>query len=313
MTSPFEQERKKIQQQRLQAIHDAKQKPSKNSSGQPSPDCQAPPLKTHDTSSPMDTVESGDTEATPSMEFQLSKPLDSTLTTESESSTTEQPQRDGSTKGTRTTSSNDSATPSTEPSSELTPPNGDGETTPPPTTVLPHVTAPIVPGVMPPSITADVPKQSPPSSTETTTSKTDLDEIIDVPNGPRLGAQIKLDVGRISGQVTDSGLRSLIGGYQRVVSPHFESDGDSHFPRSHKPHATFAHRSSMGGFGNVLLFHIGAAILAYYKIVRGEATGRDLAAVDRIHRIAERGATSFASIGTDFKGHALEPMMVDTR
>jgi hypothetical protein len=154
-----------------------------------------------------------------------------------------------------------------------------------------------------------------PSSTDSTTQTTDQDEefdgelIIDVPNGPRLGAQIKLDVGRISGQVSDSGLRSLIGGYQRIVSPHFGNDGDSHFPRSHRTHATFQHRASQPGFGNVLLFHIGAAILAYYNIVRKEATATDLKTIDRLHRIAETGASGFKAVGTDFKGYALEPMV----
>lgn len=165
------------------------------------------------------------------------------------------------------------------------------------------------------------PKNRPPN-TVTTTLKVAQDSreeeeefegdlIIDVPNGPRLGAQVKLDIGRISGQVGDSGLRSLIGGFQRTVSPNFSNDGDSHFPRTHKAHAKFRDNAAMPGFGNVLLFHIGAAILAYYNIVKEEATEKDLRAIDRLHRIAQRGATSYKVFGTDFKGYYLQPLPLD--
>lgn len=250
MTTPFEQERKKLQQQRMKAIHDANQlqkiaSASPASNSPTSSDTQSVPSPAQPSSAPMDTeAPSVESPSPPSMP------------------TTEQP----------TTSSG--------------------------VTVVPNKPAPIVP-----------------LSTATTTSTpapTDDDEvdgdlIIDVPNGPRLGAQIKLDIGRISGQVSDSGLRSLIGGFQRVVSPHFKDDGDSHFPRTHKPHPIHAERAAQGGFGNVLLFHIGRAIEAYYCICNDEATQLDLDAIARLHKIAQNGATSYVSLGNDGRGYTLEP------
>lgn len=153
------------------------------------------------------------------------------------------------------------------------------------------------------------PKPSPTDATTDIKGQPDTgDLIIEVANGPRLGSQIKVDIGRIGGQISDSGLRSVVSGYQRCVSPDFEGDGDAHFPRSLYRHAIFTANSSKDGFGNVLVFHMGAAIASYYNICRGEATAKDLQAIELLHRIASRGAASYKVFGSSSRGFRLEPM-----
>lgn len=159
--------------------------------------------------------------------------------------------------------------------------------------------------------TAPLPISDKTASTEMADQPELMGEIIlteaEHPTPARLGAQVKLDIGRISGQVSDSGLRSLVAGYQRPVSPTFKGDGDAHFPRSMRRHATHKHRSGMDGFGNVLLHHIGDAVLAYYNIENGVGTQADLDAIDQLHRVAMEGASTFDVAGAANLGFYLAP------
>jgi hypothetical protein len=186
-----------------------------------------------------------------------------------------------------------------------------GVTGPPDRTVLPHVPSPIVdPGVLSArdqkSIPATTGATVPPDSDTEVVGELILTDA-EHPAPARLGAQVKLDIGRISGQVADSGLRSLIAGYQRPVSPTFASDSDAHFPRSIRRHTVNKHRSQVGGYGNVLLFHIGDAVLAYYNIENGVATQTDLNAIEKLHQIAMGGAGTFVVGGAENLGFYLTP------
>jgi hypothetical protein len=107
------------------------------------------------------------------------------------------------------------------------------------------------------------------------------------------------------GQTGDSSLRSIISGFMQMVSPFFIEDGDSRFPRAIHRHPTFKERCSVESFADVTVFHIGAAILAYYAFERGEYTQSDINVVEFLHEIAVVGLASHRVKGGDKRGYTL--------
>lgn len=67
----------------------------------------------------------------------------------------------------------------------------------------------------------------------------------------------------------------------------------------------FPDRCGNPQFGEVLLFHIGRAILAYYAIERKEYTEADLNAIQFLHEVAIIGAASHKVKGGDKRGFTL--------
>jgi hypothetical protein len=120
---------------------------------------------------------------------------------------------------------------------------------------------------------------------------------------------VRLDLTRsivgISSKVRDSGLRSLIDRYLRLVAPTFAKSADSNFPRSVNQHPRDPNKSQVGGLGNLLVFHIGNAILAYYAAVRGENAEHLYARLEHLKEIADVGPMSFVSYGDDANGYML--------
>lgn len=131
-------------------------------------------------------------------------------------------------------------------------------------------------------------------------------EVVELDVTPaRLGAQIKTAIGKISEQTNNSGLRSMIDQYLRLVSPFFVDDGDASFPRGVYRHGTNWNRCSSSAFGDVLTFHIGDAVLAYYQCELGEQTQDDIDAIQFIHDIAVVGISSCRVMGSDRNGFKL--------
>ena len=119
------------------------------------------------------------------------------------------------------------------------------------------------------------------------------------------GAKVKTDIGKIEGQINNSGLRSLVSQYSRLVSPFFCNDKDSGFPTSLRQHGTNPERCKSSNFGDCVLFHIGRAILAYYAIESGDYTEKDLTAIQFLHDVAVIGVTSHKVKGGDQRGFML--------
>jgi hypothetical protein len=149
--------------------------------------------------------------------------------------------------------------------------------------------------------------QLPTTVSENTSSLTDTQPpSVTLPFSPaRLGAQIKTDIGRIAGQTNDSSLRSLVTGYLQKVSPFFKDDGDAALPRALHVHPVQADRCSSPGFGDVVLFHIGNAVLSYYDIENGTFTQGSLDSIQFLHEIAVIGISSHRVKGGDARGYTL--------
>jgi hypothetical protein len=149
--------------------------------------------------------------------------------------------------------------------------------------------------------------QLPTMVSENISSSTDTQPpSVTLPFSPaRLGAQIKTDIGRIAGQTNDSSLRSLVTGYLQKVSPFFKDDGDAALPRALHVHPVQADRCSSPGFGDVVLFHIGNAVLSYYDIENGTFTQGSLDSIQFLHEIAVIGISSHRVKGGDARGYTL--------
>ena len=82
-------------------------------------------------------------------------------------------------------------------------------------------------------------------------------------------------------------------------------DGDSRFPRGITQHPTRKDRSSSPAFGNVVVFHVGVAILSYYALERGDYTQQDLDNIQFLHEVAVIGIGSHRVKGGDQLGYTL--------
>lgn len=162
---------------------------------------------------------------------------------------------------------------------------------------------------------APAPPSLTPSGGDTDTAESQVQSISEAPPSTlnpaltmpvaRLGAQIKTDIGKIANQISNSSLRSLVTQYLRLVSPYFINDQDSSFPRGVNTHPLFTERCSSPAFGDVLLFHIGRAVLAYYQIEKKEHTEEDLVAIQFLHEVAVIGAGSHRVKGGPKRGFTL--------
>jgi hypothetical protein len=123
----------------------------------------------------------------------------------------------------------------------------------------------------------------------------------------RLGAQISIDIGRIASQTGNSHLRSLVTQYLRLVSEFFKDDGAAAFPRPMMRHATNEEKCSSPTFGEVVSFHIGRAVLAYYSFEKGDYVQEDIDAVQFLHHLAIIGVGSHKVHGGPDRGYNLVP------
>lgn len=106
-------------------------------------------------------------------------------------------------------------------------------------------------------------------------------------------------------QTSNSDLRGLIGAYIRTVSDYFVDDGDAAFPRGVNRHATHKNRCGSSTFGNVVLFHIADAVLAYYAFEKNNYTQTHFSAVQFLHEISVIGLGSHLVKGSPQKGYTL--------
>lgn len=103
----------------------------------------------------------------------------------------------------------------------------------------------------------------------------------------------------------DSGLKGLVLGYLRPLSPRMAHTRGSEFPRTLKQHPINHDRSTESSWGNLICHHIGNAILAYYdSLDAGEPTEHLLARVEQLKEIAER-PKEFVPYGSVQTGYCL--------
>jgi len=106
------------------------------------------------------------------------------------------------------------------------------------------------------------------------------------------------------GEQSKSDLRCVTDRYLTCVRPALADRSDSEFPRSVHRHPRDPDRSQVGGFGNVLCFLIGNAILSYYDAVRGIKTPHLLVRVRYVEEVAG-DLSRFKVYGTDYDGYIL--------
>ena len=116
--------------------------------------------------------------------------------------------------------------------------------------------------------------------------------------------QIQKDIVKIMTKLP-SDLQSLLSRYIRCASPAFVEMEDSEFPKSLYRHPRNPHASVRGGWGNVLCFHVGDAILSYYNLYRGIHNDEEFAAIQYLHEIATVGTEFFKVTGDDTTGYML--------
>lgn len=119
-------------------------------------------------------------------------------------------------------------------------------------------------------------------------------------------ATIRKNIVAISGKVKDSGLRCLLDRYIRFASPAMCNNG---LPRTVRPHPQDKERSQIGGMGNLLCFHIGNTLTAYYEVVQNQEDPKAWARLanrsQHLTNIAEYGPNSYYSEGSDSTGYRL--------
>ena len=85
----------------------------------------------------------------------------------------------------------------------------------------------------------------------------------------------------------DMGLRGLVLGYFKSLSPKMAPTRGSEFPRTLKQHPLDHDRSTESSWGNLICHHVGNAILAYYdSLDAGKPTEHLLARVGWLREIA---------------------------
>jgi|GEM_PF-2711499 len=106
------------------------------------------------------------------------------------------------------------------------------------------------------------------------------------------------------GPKVNTSLRSITDAYLRLVCPAMSLTGGSEFPRALRPHPLNHDFSTYRGYGDLICFHIGNAILAYYDAVRGQPAEHLLARVELLKEIAAR-LEEFQPYGSDQAGWCL--------
>lgn len=113
----------------------------------------------------------------------------------------------------------------------------------------------------------------------------------------KISADIKRQIHGISAQCKTV-LRSVIDRYPRCVSRQLATDDDSNFPRTVRRHIRDHDRSTADGFGDLLCFHIGNTILAFYDAVNGEDHEHLRARLQHLREINEHGPGNFHPYGS---------------
>lgn len=161
----------------------------------------------------------------------------------------------------------------------------------------PTAKPPVVP---PPS--PEAPSETPctsPEESPSTTSKSRSD-------AGRVGADLKRHIFAISERVRDGRTASLLHRYASLVSPSLANSNDSRFPRTVNPHPVYPGRTIDRGFGNVLIFHVGHAVLQYYAAVGAEPDSLvEDGAIKRVADMAKLGLSTYVLWGDDAKGYEI--------
>lgn len=128
-----------------------------------------------------------------------------------------------------------------------------------------------------------------------------------LPNAPLSPeVRIKQAIFGLSEHLT-SQVRAFTDSYYQFIAPTMARWGDTRFPTGVCYHPRDPERTSMRDKENVLYFHIGSTILAYYGVVQGKPTATPLmeARIKLLEDIGKRGYSSFVVAGNEASGYAL--------
>jgi hypothetical protein len=100
---------------------------------------------------------------------------------------------------------------------------------------------------------------------------------------------IRKALGMLIGNIRETTIETVLSGYYRMLSPSMAPTRGSEFPRTLYSHAKNPDRSSKSGWGNLICFHVGNAILAYYEsFLNGKPVDHLFARVEHLREIAEK-------------------------
>lgn len=103
--------------------------------------------------------------------------------------------------------------------------------------------------------------------------------------------------------------RSVLDSFGLKCSPSMAADEGSGFPVTIRPHGANADKSMNTTRPALLFFHVGSAILAYYKVVTFPGEQKFLDALEKrvkfVERLNAEGVDNFVPMGNDRTGFAL--------
>lgn len=149
----------------------------------------------------------------------------------------------------------------------------------------------------PPSAEA-TPTAQPETQTEAEQHGLDYEEL------RKISADIKRQIHGISTQCKTT-LRAILDRYPQCVSRSLADEGDARLPRTIRQHVRNHDRSNDSGFGDLLCFHVGSTILAFYAAVNGEDHEHLRARLQHLKEINEHGPGEYVPYGSDAHGWML--------
>ena len=94
--------------------------------------------------------------------------------------------------------------------------------------------------------------------------------------------------------------------YPGVLTERNAYQGEAALPKPLKRHGRDASRSQYDNRANLILFHVGNAIVTFYAAVRGDEGGKPLKArIKHLEEIASEGLSNYRVYGSEFRGYML--------
>lgn len=124
-------------------------------------------------------------------------------------------------------------------------------------------------------------------------------------NPAKVQQELRTAIHAISQQCNTS-QRAVLDRYLRLVSPRLAERGEAEFPQPLRRHGANSGRSMYPGVGNLLCFHVGNALMAFYEACLAGEPGEVLEPrLYRLKRIAQSGVAQCRVRGNDQDGYFL--------
>lgn len=120
----------------------------------------------------------------------------------------------------------------------------------------------------------------------------------------RVAAELKRAICDISGMCKTK-LQGIVDEYPGAISLRLAHEGDSRLPRTVRRHGRDTGRSEDSTFGDLLCFHIGNTILAFYDEACGIPNSHLRARLEHLKEIAKDGPGNYVPYGSNARGFML--------